>query len=149
MKLDLNVTDKPDLIKMSLPLFGGPGQTAPVAPLPSPLSAAQHISGIITTIPRLFSEHSLKNENKNQVFHIPGVVLRQVSDGFGYTLLQRKLHSYLNAVSLPNCGLQRCRNFIGQVHLPMNQIRTPGVPIEFSWVEDDDCMSEKVGSYSN
>ena len=37
LKLDLNVTDKPDLIEMSLPLFGGPGQTAPVAPLPSPL----------------------------------------------------------------------------------------------------------------
>ena len=75
---------------------------------------------------------------------IPGVVLRQVSDGFGYSLLQRKLYSYLNAVSLPNCGFQRCRNFIGQVHLPMNRIRTPGVPFEFSWVEDDNCMSEKV-----
>ena len=67
---DLNVTDKPDLIEVSLALFGGPGQTAPVAPPPPPpLSAALHISGIITTIPRLFSEHSLKNENKNQVFH--------------------------------------------------------------------------------
>ena len=69
LKVDLNVTDKPDLIEMSLALFGGPGQTAPVAPPPSPLSAALHISGLIITIPRLFSEHSLKNENKNQVFH--------------------------------------------------------------------------------
>ena len=101
---------------MSLALFGGPGQTAPVSP--PTLSVALRISGIITTIPSLFSEHSLKNENTNQIFHIPGVVLRQVSDGFGYSLLQRKLYSYLNAVSSPNCGLQRCRNFIGQVHLP-------------------------------
>ena len=60
---------------------------------------------------------------------IPGVVLRQISDGFGYSLLQRKLYSYLNAVSLPNCGLERCRNFIGQVHLPMNRIRTPEFPL--------------------
>ena len=29
-----------------------------------------HMSGKITTVPRLFSEHSLQNENKHQIMNV-------------------------------------------------------------------------------